>query len=96
MLIDKGLSPLDIITLKLSSGEELIARLADENPTHYKVTTPLVLGDTGKGIGMYPYLITAGTDRQVPINKSLVAVAILTDDAYADAYQKNTSSIQVM
>lgn len=96
MLIDRGFKTNDTVTIKLSSGEELIARFVSEDDRAYKVSTPLALGDTGQGIGMYPYLISAGKDRDVPFTKSLVVSIILTDEVFSKSYQANTSKIQVV
>jgi hypothetical protein len=96
MLIDRGFKTNDIVTIKLSSGEELIARYVSEDDKTYKVSTPLALGDTGQGIGMYPYLITAGKDRDIPFLRSLVVIIIPTDEVFAKSYQANTSKIQVV
>ena len=42
MLIDKGVSPGEVVTLKLTSGEELVGRLDDDKADcHIKVSKPL-------------------------------------------------------
>ena len=45
MLIDKGVSAGEVVTLKLTSGEELVARLNEETATHYKLSKPKNYGD---------------------------------------------------
>ena len=44
MLIDKGVAVGEVITLKLTSGEELVAKLVEETATHYKLTRIQVIG----------------------------------------------------
>ena len=44
MLIDKGVSAGEVITLKLTSGEEIVAKLVEETATHYKLSKPMVIG----------------------------------------------------
>lgn len=44
MLIDKGVSVGEVITLKLTSGEELVAKLTEETATYYKLSKPMVIG----------------------------------------------------
>ena len=41
--IDKGLTEGDVITLKLTSGEEIVARMDKETDTHYRLTKPMVI-----------------------------------------------------
>ena len=36
MLIDKGVTIGEVVTLKLTSGEEIVAKLVDDGPMHYK------------------------------------------------------------
>ena len=38
MLIDRGVMVGEVITLKLTSGEELVAKLAEETDTYYKLS----------------------------------------------------------
>jgi hypothetical protein len=92
MLIDKGHQAGDIVTLKLSSGEEIIAKLVDETDTYVKVSKPMVLASTQQGIGMVPYLITVNPDKDIKINKP-ISVLELTEDEPAKQYIKITTNI---
>lgn len=96
MLIDKGIVLGEIITFKLSSGEELIAKIEDNKPLDYVVSKPMVLTATAQGIGMIPYLFTVDQTKNIPINKSLVVVAIPTEKSYADQYIQSTTSIKLL
>ena len=58
MLIDKGVTAGEVITLKLTSGEEIVAKLDSETPTHYKLSRPMVIGMGQHGPGLMPYLFT--------------------------------------
>ena len=79
MLIDKGVSAGEVVTLKLTSGEELVARLDEETPTHYKLTKPMVIGMGQSGPGLMPYLFTVSQDKTIPLLKSTVTVAVSSD-----------------
>ena len=67
MLINKGVSSGDIVTIKLTSGEELVAKLIEENPMQIKIARPLVLTMGQQGIGMVPYLFTVDPDKDIKI-----------------------------
>jgi len=93
MLIDKGITSGEVVTLKLSSGEELIAKLVDDGPINYKISKPLVLSMSSKGVGMIPYLFTVHPDKDININKSTVVAIAPTDKEFADQYTQGTTGI---
>jgi hypothetical protein len=93
MLIDRGVSVGEVITIKLTSGEELVAKLIEETSTHYKLAKPLVLSMGPKGIGMVPYLFTVSPDKDISLNKSTVTVISNSDKEFADQYLQGTTGI---
>jgi uncharacterized alpha/beta hydrolase family protein len=95
MLIDKGVSAGEVITLKLTSGEELVARLDEETPTHYKLSKPMVIGMGERGPGLMPYLFTVSPEKTIPLLKSTVTVAVSSDKVFADQYMQSTTGIQL-
>jgi uncharacterized alpha/beta hydrolase family protein len=96
MLIDKGVSAGEVVTLKLTSGEEIVARLDEETPTHYKLTKPMVIGMGQNGPGLMPYLFTVSQDKMVPLLKSTVTVAVSSDKIFADQYIQSTTNIKLV
>jgi hypothetical protein len=95
MLIDKGVSVGEVITLKLTSGEELVAKLVEETPTYYKLSKPMVIGMGQKGPGLMPYLFTVAPEKDVKLLKTTVTVAEATDKAFADQFITSTTGIQM-
>jgi hypothetical protein len=93
MLINKGVSAGEVITLKLTSGEEIVARLGEETETHYKLTKPTVIGMTPKGPGLMPYLFTVAPDKEISLLKSAVSVVASSDKEFADQYLQGTTGI---
>ena len=75
MLIDKGVSVGEVITLKLTSGEEIVAKLIEENDLHYKLSRPMVIGMGQQGPGLMPYLFTVDPDKEIKLQKKTVTVA---------------------
>lgn len=96
MLIDKGVSIGEVITLKLTSGEELVAKLAEETPTYYKLSRPMVIGMGQQGPGLMPYLFTVNPDKEVKLFKTTVTMAEATDDAFAKQFLESTSGIKLV
>ena len=95
MLIDKGVTVGEVITLKLTSGEEIVAKLIEETPTHYKLSKPMVIGMGQKGPGLMPYLFTVAPDKEVKLLKTTVTVAEATDKTFADQFITSTTGIQM-
>lgn len=93
MLIDKGVSSGEVVTIKLTSGEEVIARLEEERDTHVKVSKPMVLTAGQSGLAMAPYLFTVSRDKDVKISKNTVTVLEATDSDFAKQYTQATTGI---
>jgi hypothetical protein len=93
MLINKGVAEGEVITLKLTSGEELIGKLVEETDTYYKLSRIQVIGMGPKGPGLMPYLFTVNPDRDVKLIKTTVTVAEPTDEAFAKQFIESTTGI---
>jgi hypothetical protein len=96
MLIDRGVTAGEVITIKLTSGEELVAKLVEETSTHYKLSRPMVIGMGSKGPGLMPYLFTVHPDKEVKLNKSVVTVVEATDKQFADQFIQSTTGIKLV
>jgi len=96
MLIDKGVSIGEVITLKLTSGEELVAKLTEEKDSYYKLSKPMVIAMGAKGPGLMPYLFTVHPDKEVKISKVTVTVAEATDETFAKQFLESTSGIKLV
>jgi hypothetical protein len=96
MLIDKGVAVGEVITLKLTSGEELVGKLVEETGAHYKLNRPMVIGMGAKGPGLMPYLFTVHPDKDIKILKGTVVVAEATDAEFAKQFLESTSGIKLV
>jgi hypothetical protein len=93
MFISKGFAEGEVVTLKLTSGEELVAKLVEDGPLHYKLKNPQVIGMGPKGPGLMPYLFTVSPDKEIKLQKSTVTVAEPTDKQFADQFIESTTGI---
>jgi len=93
MLIEKQISVGDVVTLKLVSGEEIIARYDGETANAIRLDKPLALVAGGKSLGMIPYIFL-GDATSILLNKSAVAVGPMQSkkDA-ATQYLEGTTGI---
>ena len=88
----------DVVTLKMSSGEELIGTYKDDDSSTYTIDRPVTLSVGPKGgPALTPYLMTVnpGNTRNLKINKALVVCVASTDKELADQYSSAMSGIQV-
>lgn len=93
MLIDKGVSAGEVVTFKLTSGEELVAKLVEETGTHYKIGRPMVIAMGQQGPGLMPYLFTVNPSKEIKLAKTTVTVCEATDKNFADQFIQSTTGI---
>jgi hypothetical protein len=97
MLIDKPIVKNDVVTIKLLSGEELLASFQEEKDGNYIVDKPVHLvqsaqADGQMGVQFLPYVMTsAGTS--FGINKALVVTICPTAEPAAKMYLEQTTNI---
>ena len=95
MLFDKPLKSGETVTIKLTTGEELIARFEEEQDGNVITSKPVVLAPGAQGIGMVPWIMSAEPDK-VKINKENILTYATTQKEIADKYIEMTSSITLV
>jgi hypothetical protein len=84
----------DIITIKLMSGEEVLARLVEIKEDTIKVSKPrAVVNIPNKGIGLGPFVFTVPQNTEIEIHKNNVVCYAETEDGMARQYQEGTSGL---
>ena len=97
MLIDRGVTPGEIVTVKLAGGEEVIAKLTDEDALYYALSKPMIVVMTQNGASLFPYLITIDLEKPVKILKSMTTTHIeLTEKSFANRYIELTTNIKLV
>jgi len=96
MLLNKTYNQGDVITFKLTNGEELIARYQSETLTEYQITKPVTLTPTPQGsLGMLPCMFSVELNTvTINLQKNAVAMAALTRKDVSDEYTRGTSGIR--
>jgi hypothetical protein len=95
MLIDKGVSSGEVVTLKLMSGEEMVAKYVEETTNGHKLSKPMLLSMGQQGIGMVPFAVTVDMEKDITIGQSAVVAIEPTEKQFADAYVQNTTGIKL-
>ena len=96
MLIDRGVMEGEVVTFKLTSGEELVAKLVEDGAQYYKLSRPMVIGMSPQGPALMPYLFTVNPDKEVKLQKAVVAMAEATDKQFADQFIQQTTGIKLV
>ena len=95
MLVEAPYQNGDVITMKTSGGEEIIARLTIEENGILTVSKPMTAVVHEQGIGMLPYLMTVSPNTSVKINRSGLSVVAKTAKEIADEYTRQTSNLSI-
>ncbi len=93
MLINKGVSSGEVVTLKLVTSEELVGKLVEETANEYVIERPLTLVMSAKGLGLQPWLFTVDTEKPIKISKDKVLVISATLKEMSDNYLAGTTGI---
>lgn len=101
MLIEKPLGFNDIVTMRLTNGDEVIGKYVESDISTIKLKQPLIIGyqmlpNNQATIGFNPYLISSDEDASVKFNFSAIASKpVRTNDEIAKRYASLTSSIEI-
>jgi len=83
----------DVISLKLASGEEMVARLDKENTDTLVLSKPSMLIATEGGMGMAPFMFTSSMDAKYIMRLNGVICIVKTEEETAKMYSEKTSGI---
>jgi len=84
----------DAITIKLMSGEEVIARLEEDQEEKLVVAKPrAIVNIPNKGIGLGPFVFTIPQNASIEIYKKNVVCYTETEDGMARQYTQGTTGL---
>lgn len=95
MLISKAISTNDIVTIKLTSSEEIVSTFIEETDKYIKIKKPRIIVPTNNGVGTMPFLYSVNDDKEISINKPVV-VFELTDADLAKSYIQQTTGLSII
>lgn len=94
MLIDTGFKFGDVVSVKTTTGDELLGSYRGENSDgSIKLSKVRALGHGESGFVLMQYIFSVDPDEVININKDLVIVIAKTGKIFADNYSSQTSSI---
>ncbi len=95
MLIEAQYKVGDVISIKLSSGEEMIARFEDENEDVVTVAKPYILIAAQNGMALAPYMFTIAPDTKVKLKINNVICVVKSAKDASDMYIKQSTGIAI-
>lgn len=84
-----------VYTFKLSSGEELIAKVLKSETNNIVIEEPVSVAPGPQGMGLVPSLFTADPKAVTRLNTSVIAVVAKTDESVTVKYLEATTGIKV-
>lgn len=93
MIIEAPYKTGDVVSIKLTSGEEMVARLQEETPTHLILKKPLMLVAGQNGAGLAPFMFTVDADAKFKIQLNTVICIVKTVKDAADMYLQATTGL---
>lgn len=94
MLINKGFTKGDVVSLKLVNGDEVIARYEEDSADSIKISRPLAITIGPQGLGMIPWMFLAETET-FDLKKSHVFVVVPSKTDAAKQYLEGTTGLSV-
>jgi len=95
MLIEAPYKTGDIVSFKLTSGEEIISRLDKEEDKTFTLHKPMVLIMQQQGMGLAPFMFSVSPDGKFHLQANSVACIAKTEKEIASQYTQQTTGIQV-
>jgi len=86
----------EIYTFKLSSGEEVVAKVVEIDNNFLTITEPVSIGPSPQGgLGLVPSMFTYNNREKVRLNTSSITLLGQTDDAVKTKYIEATTGLKV-
>ena len=96
MLIETPYKVGDNVSFKLSSGEEIVARLEAEDAKTFTVRKPMVLIANQQGLGLAPFMFSVSPESKFVLQATSVSCVAKTEAEIGKQYTSQTSSIQMV
>lgn len=85
----------EVYSFKLSSGEELIAKVLRVTDNYMYLSSPVSVAPGPQGLGLVPSMFTADNDEEVRLNTDTVTLFAQTEDNVKMKYLEALTGIKV-
>ena len=95
MLMQRPIKKGSVVSIKIITGEEIIARFEEEGEEGLVVSkASIVAANPQGGLGLVPWMMSSAPDKITIKNTSIVAYSATVDEI-ADKFTEATSEIQI-
>lgn len=88
-----NITPNEIYTIKLATGEEVVARVISQDPAGITIENPILCVLSPQGLQMMPGLFSANLDKPVRLNSSSWALIAEVRDDVRNSWIQATTGI---
>jgi len=96
MLLDVPFKNGDTVSLKLTNGDEVVARLEEENSDGYKLHKPMMLMQSPQGQLVLSQLLYTASPTTITIPKKNVMFVAKTMEEMSKNYIESTTGIKTV
>lgn len=84
-----------VYSIKLTSGEELVARVTKVDGHNITVQNPLSVAPGPQGMGLMHSMFTADPDSEITLNSNTITMAAPTDSSVKSKYVEATTGLVI-
>ena len=95
MIINPPYKTGDSVSIKLSSGEELIGRFESQDSNVITIAKPVALMPSPEGMALGPFMMGAMKASVYTLNTDLVVTMVKTDEDLARQYIESTTGLKL-
>lgn len=92
MKIEKG----NIYSFKLTSGQELVAKLVDFDNEYYHIEKPLTIGNGPKGMEFLPVMVTAPLMEDSALRATAIAMVSPPREDVLESYKDSVDPKKIL
>lgn len=96
MLLEAPYKVGDTVSIKLSSGEEMVARLEDESAKYVVIKKPMMLVAGQNGAGLAPFMFTVEQDAKIKLAINNIICIVKTGKEPANMYIQATTGLKTV
>ena len=85
----------EVYTFKLTSGEEVVARVVDTDDKYVLLHDPVSVAPGPQGMGLMPSMFTANPKAETRLNTNNVTIYALTEETVKAKYIEATTGLVV-
>jgi len=95
MLISKGYSQGDVVSIKLINGDEIIAKVEAEDADTVTISRPMALTMGPQGLGMIPWVFL-GEESKIVLEKQKTFFIVTSKPQASKQYLEDTTGISLV